>query len=318
LKSVDWKQKNGISALCNLLEVREDVYRRSRAAINTAYIEKPIIDPKSGKPRDLCYPAPLSALRMIQERIKDRILRDLELLEQVRGYRSGSHNINSAGVVSGHKFVGKVDIRKFHPSITPRHISTALVEHGLSPSWAREIARMVSYKGRLPQGACTSNHIANLVINSLLRRDILQFVHNHSCECCNFGDDIAFFGDEPHTVRACVRHAKLAVAKLGFVTNEKCRDCEHRGGRRLFIGCATGRDKPDYPRDKYRAFRKELRATLHAELSSCDDQPVTTPQQLNSFKHRIAYVERLNKKKARSLLKIFYRICHARRRVMAS
>lgn len=310
---MEWRHRTGITALCQVLDVRECDYRLARSQIAYIYVEKPRLDSKSGKVRQLCYPPDTSMLYAVQKRLKERVLNELALLPEVRGYRKNSHNISTAADVCGHRFMGKVDISKFHPSITPQHVATALAEHGLSASWSREIARLVTFNGSVPQGAPTSNHAANVVMDSLLRRFVKATADRLNIQFRNFGDDIAFFGDDAAAVRACVKQAKEAFGKLGFRPNEKCRDCEHRGERREFVGCATGREMPDYPRNKYRAFRKELRALLYSERMRCAPAPLTTPKELNSFKHRIAYVRRLNPRKARKLLDVFYRLCHARR-----
>ena len=95
---------------------------------------------------------------------------------------------------------------------------------------------------------------------------------------------------------------------------DKCSEAEHKGNRRLFIGCSTGRGSPDYPRGKYRSFRKELRRVLLAERTRPTLQRLTAEKELNSLEDRIAYVARLNAREARSLEEIFFRICAARRR----
>jgi hypothetical protein len=311
---VKWKRKSGLSALCKWLDISEADYKLARAQIDRSYIEPtPKVDPKTGKARELCYPAPDSMLCLIQRRIKERILARIELLDEIRGYRPGSHNINTAAPICAYEFMGKVDISKFHPSITERHVAWALSEHGLSPSWAREIARVVTYKGALPQGASTSNHIANIITDSMFRRDVEAFTARRHVKFINFGDDTAFFGSNARSVKDCVAHCKKALRKYGFEPNSKCRECEHRGGKRLFIGCATGREQPDLPRDRYRALHKELRELLQAERMRCASAPLTTATQLNSLKHKIVYVGRLNSTKARSLKNVFYRLCAARR-----
>lgn len=311
-----WKHWHGISTLCQVLEVSKADYHYAKSPAGRIYIESAFVDPKTGRARNLCYPPEKSTIRAVQLRIKEVILAELPLLAEVRGYRPKSHNINTAAEVSGSPFMGKVDISKFHPSITPNHVSWALQRHGLSPSWAREIANIVTFKNCIPQGAPTSNHIANLVMDSLLRTSIKRFADKLGVRFVNFGDDIAFGGDSAENVQACVQHAKKSLREMGFRVNEKCRDCEHRGGQRQFIGCATGRTAPDYPRDKYREFRAELRALTQAERMRCAPQPLTTWSDLNSIKHRIAYIKRLNRHKARRLLDDFHRLRAARKSLM--
>jgi len=310
---VERNHRAGITALCKTLEISENNFFLAKAQIDRVYVERKDYKGKSGKVRDLCYPLLSSMLYRVQSLIKERVLEKLDLLPEVRGYRKGSHNINAAALMCGHKFMGKVDISKFHPSINRHHCEVALHEHGLSPSWSREIAQIAVYKGCLPQGAPTSNHIANLVMDSLLRRFVARFAARRNVQFCNFGDDIAFFGSNESAVQVCLKAAKKALRYLGFRTNDKCRDSEHQGARREFIGCATGRGRPDYPRESYRAFRKELRTNIQSERTRNGHGPITTSLHLTSLRHRIAYVARLNPRKARKLLDLFHRLCQARR-----
>ena len=247
-------------------------------------------------------------LAVVQRRLKERILEPLELLPEVRGYRRSSHNINACADICGQLFMGKVDISKFHPSISHRHLACALKGARSGASWSREIARLATYSGGVPQGASTSNHAANVVMDSLLRRFIKRFAERRRVGFRNFGDDIAFFGHDALAVQQCVERGKRVISRLGFKANEKCRDCEHRGGKREFIGCATGRDLPDLPRAKFRAIKKEMRSMLRVELSRSSIEPITSRSEMNSLRHRILYVKRLNRRKARSLQEIYFRI----------
>lgn len=313
-----WKGQHGISSLCAVLGVAEGEYHYARSAKGCVYVETTIYDAKNGKPRDLCYPPKNSVLRKVQVSIKENILSELRLLHEVKGYRPKNHNINVASYVCGHPYLGKVDISKFHPSITTGHVAWALREHGLSPSWAREIARIATFNDRVPQGASTSNHIANLVMDSMLRREIKRLADSLGVRFVNFGDDVAFYGENPDAVRACVVFAKKTFRAFGFQTNDKCADSEHRGGRRKFIGCSTGRLAPDYPRVSYRELRSEIRGYIQAERMRCVPEPFTSAKQLNSLKHRIVYISRLNPLKARRLLEEFYRLCAVRRKKKAA
>jgi len=304
----------GISALCQLLDIRESDLRRAKKQARFVYIEKTIIDKKSKKPRHLCYPRKESLLYQIQGRLKDKLLSRIPLLDEVRGYRPGSHNVSTAALVCGRRSLGIVDVAQFHPSITMRHVIEALASHGLSYSWAREIATLATYNNVVSQGASTSNHIANIVMDHLIRQFIKPLADSLGVQFCNFGDDIAFFSDDHRAVEKCVRVTKCALRKNGFrVNNEKIRIYTHQGGPRCFLGCSTSRDKPDYPRENYRAFRKELRELLHREQNRTSAEPITSFKDTCSIRQRIAYVKRLNTKKARRLLDLYFRILAARR-----
>jgi len=313
----DWKGHTSPAELVAMLDgVTVAEYDRAVRESRYNYIERTITD--KGKPRHLCYPPKDSVLRKVLEAIKDCILLRIEILPNIRGYTKGAHNINVAAHLCKFRHAGKLDVSRYHPSIKTGHVANALVKHGLSWPWARRIARLVTYRGRVTQGAPTSNHIANIVMDVMFRTSVVPFADSLGVGIVNYGDDIAFCCDKPDRVRKCVIHAKNQLSRYGFMANDKGRDCEHRGAERLFLGCATGRSQPDLPRKKYRAFRSELRAILRRERRHLDGSPVTSEKKVKSIKHRIGYVQRLNKRKARRLRDIYYRICAVRRQKLRS
>lgn len=304
-----------VHALCRLVGKSRQEYEQATRESRHNYIQHRHIDKVTGKRRDLCYPPEDSTLRAFQASIKDALLTKIEISPEVRGYRRGSHNIGVAAEISGAPYEGRVDISKFHPSINKRHVAVALQKHGVSWPTARRIARLVTFRDQVPQGAPTSSHVANIVLDSLLRRDVLPFAAERRAIVRNYGDDIAFVGANAHDVAACVKRAKRAIRSQGLKVNEaKSCNCEHRGGKRQFIGCATGRGKPDYPRAKYRSLRKELRERLYSLRSGRVSPHSLGDRRINSLRQRIAYVGRLNPRKARRLRDVFYRICAETRR----
>lgn len=295
----------GLGAFCRTLDVTTDEWDEAIRESRYNYIKR-----RNKQGRELCHPPKGSALQIMQRKVKARLLAPINLSPEVHGYRKGCHNINTCELMAGAKYLGTLDISKFHPSISTRHIISALQKHGVQSDWARRIAQLATFEGRVPQGAPTSNHIANLVVDVMLRRAILPFSIRRGVRVYNFGDDIAFVGGQDVEVRACVRHGKAVFTRYGFTTNEKKRrDCEHRGGARRFIGCATGRRKPDYPRRQYRDYRKEVRAHLQRLRGEVGIGPHIGEKELLSIKHKIAYIGRLNRRKARRLMDIFHRIC---------
>lgn len=201
----------------------------------------------------------------------------------------------------------------------------ALAKHGCPWALARRISRVVTYRSKrgpqragrtVPQGAPTSSHVANIVLDSMLRRNILPYAAERGVVVRNYGDDIAFSGDRADQVRACVRRAQQVFKNAGFsVSSTKTVVSEHRGGRRWFIGCATGRHAVDCPRQKYRMLRKELRGVLNDLRKAAPGEMAVSERTMNSFRQRIAYVRRLNRHKARRLADFFHRICAENRRL---
>jgi hypothetical protein len=308
---MDWKSYTTISQLLEVLGITLEEFNSAVRESKFNYVERDVKD--KGRPRHLCYPTPGSTLRKVLDAIKAIILYNFDLLPNVRGYTKGAHNINVSSELCPYCYVGNLDISKYHPSITVRHVAVALRKHGLTWQWTRQIARLITYKGHVPQGAPTSNHIANLVMDTIFRRWIVPFALDHNAMVVNYGDDIAFMSNNAEVVRKCVKFGSDCLNRCGFMANDKGRECEHRGAERLFIGCSTGRSIPDLPRKKYRLIRKDLRRQLQKEIESKSDKPVSSEKRINSIRHKIAYVIRLNPRKARRLKDIYFRICAARR-----
>ena len=86
----------------------------------------------------------------------------------------------------------------------------------------------------------TSNHIANLVMDTVFRRSIVPFAVARNVEVLNYGDDIALASDRAAAVRECIEHTREQLRRLGFRANDKGRDCEHRGES----VCSSDRDWP--------------------------------------------------------------------------
>jgi hypothetical protein len=168
---------------------------------------------------------------------------------------------------------------------------------------------LCTFQNRVPQGARTSNHIANCVIDSLLG-PLIAFAKSLSVVIVNYGDDIALGGQNPESVRRATEFAQSVIRNAGLQVSEpKTVICEHRGGNRELLGCVTGRAIPDYPRSKYRMLRKELRSALAALRDG--DNPGMLP--IDSWRGKIAYIGRLNRQKAAGLRELFAAIQEMRK-----
>lgn len=69
------------------------------------------------------------------------------------------------------------------------------VDLGCTPNVARLLTRIVTCKGRLPQGAPTSTTIANLVAANMVIR-LTNLAKNHSATFTQYVDDITLSGPE--------------------------------------------------------------------------------------------------------------------------
>jgi hypothetical protein len=300
-----WRRLTKVADLAAYLDVPLQVLNAARRQRDYVYVEKRA--EIKGKTRQLCYPEPTSDLRHVQNLIKEKCLAQLPLNDAIYGYRPGHHHITCAQIVAGQPFAAHLDIKDFHPSIGPTLIRDVLLSVGTTQPVARIVTQLVTYRGQVPQGAPTSNHIANLVVQFVLEQGVLAFCEQRRVIVVNYGDDTAFAGEIKRDVSDCIAQAKAQFAANGLRTNDKTSEAEHIGARRDFIGTATGRATPDLPRRKQRAYRKALRNAIELERRA-GPQIATSKADLASLRAKIAYVERLNPNKARALKNLWYRL----------
>jgi hypothetical protein len=310
-----WKTLTKAAALADFLGVLPSTLSAARRQRSYVYIKETRVIKK--KRRQLCYPSRDSELKYVQTQLKERCLKGLPVSDAVRGYREGQHNINVSELIAGHRFVGTLDIKDFHPSITPDLVVRALRRLGVSHQMSRIVKQLVTYDGQVPQGAPTSNHIANLVVDMILADRVLSYCAARSVRVINFGDDTAFGGEIQAVVDECAQFAKDVFAEYGLTVNSKSTCAEHMGAARKFIGTSTGRSDPDLTRKKYREYRAEVRAALSIEKDPSVN-PRVSETEMRSYASKISYVKRLNKKKARSLKEVFFRLAQLRNEKFAS
>ncbi len=102
-------------------------------------------------------------LKKIQSKIKDRILSDIKLPNNVHGGVKKKSNISNAKPHQGKKYIFTTDLKDFYPSIKAKKIHRAFIELGFNKQFAFYITKLTTWKGELPQGTPTSTHISNII-----------------------------------------------------------------------------------------------------------------------------------------------------------
>lgn len=122
---------------------------------------------RNGKLKERLIEPSIGKLKLIQRRIKNRILEPIlhrhETFIPLYGGLKGKCNINNARIHQGKKYHFCVDIRNFFPSITNKIVFKFFRDNGFSTDISYLLTKLVTINGHVPQGAPTSSHIANLV-----------------------------------------------------------------------------------------------------------------------------------------------------------
>lgn len=142
-------------------------------------IKKRIIRPSKG------------ILKIIQSRIKDQILANIELPNEIHGGRKQRSNITNAKPHQGKKYTLTTDLQDFFPSIKVKRIHDTFTNLGFNKQSTFYLTRLTTWKGELPQGTPTSTHLSNIIF---LETDykLISFCKEHDITYTRFIDDLTF------------------------------------------------------------------------------------------------------------------------------
>ncbi|MCO5260380.1 MAG: reverse transcriptase family protein [Crocinitomicaceae bacterium] len=151
-------------------------------------IKKRVIRPSKGE------------LKIIQTRIKNKILSKIELPNNVHGGVKKRSNISNAKPHQGNKYQFTTDLQDFYPNISAKRVYETFVELKYSTHFSRLITKLTTWKYELPQGTPTSTHIANLVF---LKTDIalIELCNKFGITYTRYVDDLTFSSQQdfkPH------------------------------------------------------------------------------------------------------------------------
>lgn len=130
-------------------------------------------------------------LKLIQSKIKDRILSKIELPKNVHGGVKKRSNITNAKPHQGNKYVFVTDLKDFYPSIKAKKIHDLFIKLGYNKQFAFYITKLTSWKGELPQGTPTSTHISNIFF---LETDykLIKLCNENNITYTRYVDDLTF------------------------------------------------------------------------------------------------------------------------------
>jgi retron-type reverse transcriptase len=234
---------------------------------------------KSGGTRTLF--APHKNLATAQEWILENILSKLPTHPCAHGFVPGRSTVtNAAGHVS-RDVVVNADLTDFFPTITFFRVRGLFEQVGYSPAAATILAllctecprRVVTYAGKpfhvatgvrgLPQGACSSPALSNLISRRLDSR-LAGIAAKLGWTYSRYADDLTFSADGEPTGKigyllARIRHI---TQDEGFSVNEKKTRILRQSAAQNVTGIIVN-DRPGVPREVVR----RLRAILHRAKS---------------------------------------------------
>jgi RNA-directed DNA polymerase len=258
--------------------------------------------PKESKPRpfqkELRTPKlrvidnPSEKLKAVQSLINERLLKPVQLPTYICGGVKGKSVLDNVRMHQNARVLIKIDIKRFFPSITNRHIFAVWRDLlGCSPRISGLLTQLTTFERHLPQGAPTSTLLANFVL--------------HSCdgpirgECDRLGivysswvDDLPFSSNNPRQIISVVARV---LAKAGFKISRKKLEILGPGERKILNGVLMGRHL-SVPPDRLSRIRSGIHKLRQSKVA-----PEDIERYAQSLRGNIAYVTSIARRKGQKL-----------------
>jgi len=216
--------------------------------------------------------APSRELKGLQRWVAAVILRERDLPDNCTAFRRGSSITANARPHANRGFVFNADVKDLYPSITLARVIGLFEAMGYPPLVAFALGKLTTYKRRLPQGAPSSPHIANLICRKLDRR-LAGYCQAAGWTYTRYCDDITISG--PGRMGGGPSKVREIVESCGFRLNHRKTRVMRRNSRQTVTGLVVNTEV-NLPRER----RKAWRALFH--------QAKTDP---GAFRHRAAELE---------------------------
>jgi RNA-directed DNA polymerase len=233
------------------------------------------VSKKSGGTRELA--APHRDLARCQDWIRTQILDRVSLHEAAHGFVRGKNTVSNARAHLQKDAVVNADLKDFFPSITFPRVKGVFQQLGYSPAAATILAllctecprRQVTFEGRtlyvaigprgLPQGACTSPALSNLVARGLDSR-LNGLARRLGWSYTRYADDLTFSADGEPVAKTGYLLTRLRhiVGDESFTVNEKKTRVQRPNTRQTVTGVVVN-EHPNVSRETIR----RIRAILH-------------------------------------------------------
>jgi hypothetical protein len=264
--------------------------RRLADTVNAQY--RPFLKRQRGKkPRPIDNPK--QKLKFVQRRVRARLLVPQPLPEWMHGCVQGKSPLTNAAVHQNQPNLARVDVKRFFPSVTHRMVYDVYRHAGLGPKPAHLLTILTTWHGHLPQGAPTSDRLANLMLVPAAHRMEAIF-QTLNLKPSAFVDDIAFSGSRTREAMPLVI-AELREVGLA-VSHAKSGNAGATQPHRLTGYVTNGRHGPKVSRKD----RSTIRAVIHRFICARRRGEAATALE-RSVQGRLAHLRRTNLGEARRL-----------------
>lgn len=243
-------------ALINRLKIDSELsIAASRAIARPDLFYRSFSIPKrSGGLRTINVPFP--SLAEIQRKILDIYLSEVPIHPAAYAFIKQRSAIDHARMHIGAPELLKLDIKDFFSSISKQSVYEALTRYNFLPSDAHYISRLCCLDGYLPQGACTSPTLSNIIFKSLDHR-LSKLATHLNITYSRYADDMVFSGRKvPRDLVELVSHI---ISDGGLSLNTKKTQLKLFGKKKIVTGISISTGTMKAPKE----YKRSLRAAIY-------------------------------------------------------
>lgn len=250
--------------------------------------------------------APSKELSHVQKYIKESILDNVTISDSCYGFVKGRNIKDNASEHLNSEVVLNIDLKDFFPSVSSDRvyfIFNKICKYDKNLSYC--LTKLVTYRNVLPQGACTSPIIANIVSYKLDLR-LSNLAEKMNIIYTRYADDITFSGDKKVVNKKLFELLKRIIEDEGFYVNNKKVHFSYNFNRQEVTGLTINDGKVSANSKYIRKIRQEL---YYIKKYGLENHLYITNTR-NSFflehlKGKIMFVRDIDKEKGNELLDIY-------------
>ena len=224
-------------------------------------------------------------LKDVQRRIRSQLLSIQPLPAFVHGCVKHRSTFTNAWTHRNRPSIASIDIRDFYPNVDFNKVYRLWIRLGLGPKLARILTKLTTTRGRLPQGAPTSDAIANLVLHSV-DEEISAVAVMLNLSYSRYLDNLDLAGVRS---RECIPKVIDALIREGFSVRHRKTFNAGPGRAHVVTGYNVNGRVPSVPKP----YRMRVRARVHHLILAAERGEVTK-QMMESVSGSLAYVRRTN------------------------
>lgn len=225
------------------------------AIINASqsFYRKFYIPKHTGGWREIDSPYPV--LQNIQKWILVNILNKVNLHENSFAYTRNKGIIDNAKQHFNCKEMLNIDITDFFGSINIKRVISVFKGFGYTNLLSYQLASICCYNNKLPQGACTSPALSNIVSKRLDSR-LTRLANEMNLRYTRYADDITFSG--PQIPKNIISMCRKILFSEGFKINEKKTKFKPVNSKKTVTGLNVHKDRVTVQKHLKRELRKEI------------------------------------------------------------